>query len=195
MRFLTDTTNYLVSLINMDIAHEAVVKGAEECVFMDEYDNVYTAGKSFEYRDIIGNNLKIYHIGRGGRITVHSKGQIVCYPIINLRRRNINIHDFVFLLEQWMIDMLSDVGVKASRNKKGIGAWVDNSKIGFVGIRVEKGVSKHGICLNVSNDLRLFDKIIPCGLQNIKITSIEQETGNRFTSEQISHFLKSRCPF
>lgn len=185
MKFLFGNNNFTISLLEMDIIHEEVVKGSEEYTVIQEYKNICTAGKSFESCDLIGPDLNVYYINRGGGFTIHSTGQLVLYPIINLKKRGISVHQFVFLLEQWMIDVLAELGINSNRSDKGVGVWVNQSKIGFVGIRIERGVSKHGICLNISNDLTQFAKIVPCGLKNIKITSIKNEISKNLPLDTI----------
>ena len=194
MKYIYDKqTKYAVSLLDMEIAHQNVLNGAEECVFITEHEGVYSAGKSFEQSDILRNLLlPIYYPKRGGRITVHSPGQIVVYPIINLRKRGLNVRDFVVMLEEWMISALSEFGIKATVSSDGIGVWVNGSKIGFVGIRIGQGVSTHGLCLNVSNDIKYFSNIIPCGISGVDITSIEKILNDKIHMEDVAQkFIKT----
>lgn len=142
MKFIIpeDITAYSISLIDMDIAHEKVLSGQEESVFIVEHQGVYSAGKSFEFSDFRQQcEYPIYYTKRGGRVTVHNMGQVVVYPILNLKKRNINVSSYVLMLEQWMIKVLSRFGITASLSDDGIGVWVNGAKIGFVGIRIEKG--------------------------------------------------------
>ena len=187
MKYINCKSRYLLSLIDMEIAHENVLNGAEECVFITEHEGVYSAGKSSENSDfLLKPNFPIYHPKRGGRVTVHSPGQIVIYPIINLKKRGITVSEYILLLENWMIEVLAKFCIKGHLSDQGIGVWAQGAKIGFVGIRIEKGVSSHGICLNVSNDLDCFDTIIPCGINNIKITSIEKIISKKIEVSEVA---------
>ncbi|MDR3030831.1 MAG: lipoyl(octanoyl) transferase LipB, partial [Holosporales bacterium] len=153
----------------MDIAYEAGLNFGEESVFFVEHEGIYSAGKSFKAEEFLTlPQLPIYFPNRGGKITVHSRGQIVIYPIINLRKRNLNISEFIGILEKWIIDTLLDFGVYANLSTDERGVWISDEKIGFIGVSVIKGVSKHGLCLNISNDLKYFNSIIPCGIKTAK---------------------------
>ena len=191
--FYEKKTAYPVSLIDMEIAHENVFNGEEECVFITEHEGLYSAGKSSCPEDFLSKvSLPIYYPSRGGKVTVHSKGQLVVYPIINLRKRGMNVSEFVKIIEDWMIEVLRELNIKGYLSEKGVGIWANGAKIGFVGIGISKGVSTHGLCLNVSNDTSHFDKIIPCGLKDIKITSIEQITGRKQNMKNIADLFISK---
>jgi len=194
--FYQEQMKYPISLIDMEIAHENVLNGEEECIFITEHEGLYSAGKSSKEEDFLyKTDFPIYYPRRGGRVTVHSKGQIVVYPIINLRKRDINISDFIKKLEYWMIDVLNEFGIIGYLSEEGIGVWANGAKIGFVGIAIEKGVSTHGLCLNVSNDLDCFNSIVPCGLNNLDITSIEKITGREIIIETVADVFINKIKF
>ncbi|MBQ7524059.1 MAG: lipoyl(octanoyl) transferase LipB [Alphaproteobacteria bacterium] len=198
MRFIKQViVKYPLALLDMEIAKDAVLQGEEECVFFLQHEALYSAGKSFERRDFIAKpRYPVYFPNRGGRVTVHSPGQLVIYPIINLKKRNLNIHTFVEMLEQWMIDVLGAFGLHGSLSEKGVGVWVNGAKIGFVGLHIERGVSTHGLCFNVCNDLSLFDAIIPCGINDLKTTSLEKCTSSQVDiNEVITLFIRKCCIF
>lgn len=184
---------YSIALVNMDIAFDNVLRGGEECVFIAEHQGIYSAGKSFEHSDFIGQfDYPIYYTKRGGRVTVHNIGQIVIYPILNLKKRNLNVSAYVGILAQWMIDVLHQFDITATISDQGIGVWVNHSKIGFIGLRIEKGVSTHGFCLNVNNTLAPFAEIIPCGIKDISITSMEKILGHKIAMREVQiKFLNS----
>jgi lipoate-protein ligase B len=182
----------------MDIAIESVRNGENECVFITEHEGLYSAGRSSTADDFLANDprgLSVYYPNRGGMLTVHSIGQIVVYPIINLKNRDINVGQYVSTLEHWMIKVLSVFGIDSETSSKGRGVWTSFGKIGFVGIGIANGVSRHGLCLNISNDLSLFDHIVPCGMNGIKVTSVELIINRKIPiSEFSSEFIKS-SPF
>ncbi len=201
MRFIDlGLTKYPIALIDMDIAVKNVIYGEDECIFFTQHEALFSAGKSFEKRDFIKMpHCPIYYPNRGGRITVHSPGQLVIYPIINLKKRNINIHDYVTLLENWIIAVLKDFGIVGKTSDKGVGVWVNNAnntdaKIGFIGIHVTHGVTSHGLCVNISNDLSFFEFIVPCGLSNITVSSISK-LGIIESIEDVVSSFKRHCPF
>lgn len=189
-------SKYIFSLIEMDMAFEEASENNQESIFFTEHEGIYSAGRSFLSSDFLAKpKLPVYFPNRGGKITVHSKGQLVVYPILSLKNRNLNVSDFVWMLEKWMIVVLEKFGIKAETSEKGRGVFVQGRKIGFVGINISKGISRHGLCLNISNDLSFFDAIVPCGLKNIKITSISRELSAAPTLEEAATVFKELCPF
>ncbi len=201
MRFIDlGVTKYPVALLEMDIAVENVLNGEDECIFFTQHEALYSAGKSFRHEEFLNApSLPVYYPNRGGKITVHSPGQIVIYPIINLKKRNINIHEYVIMLENWMIDVLKEFGIAGQKSDKGIGVWIktpnhEDAKIGFIGIHVTHGVTSHGLCLNVSNDLSLFKSILPCGFNDLLITSFSM-LGIVESRENVEFSFKCHNPF
>ena len=196
MKFINlGITKYPIALIEMDMAHERVANGEDEVIFITEHEALYSAGKSFEMTDFVSiPKLPIYFPKRGGRITVHSLGQLVIYPIINLLNRHLNIHTYVMMLQEWIICVLSKFNIPANTSNLGIGVWCQGAKIGFIGIQISRGVSMHGLCLNISNDIKLFDKIVPCGIKNVEISSI-YKLGYKITMDEIIKSFISYCPF
>ncbi|MDR0942497.1 MAG: lipoyl(octanoyl) transferase LipB [Holosporales bacterium] len=190
-------SKYPIALLDMEIACESIVHGGKECVFITEHEPLYSAGKSFENKDFLTKlNFPIYYPKRGGRVTVHSPGQIVLYPIINLRKRNLNVSEYVKILENWIIEVLATFQITSRLSDDGIGVWVNDAKIGFIGIRIEKGVSSHGLCLNVSNDLSMFKAIAPCGISGLRITSINNEVSkNKVTIARVAKAFIETSPF
>ncbi|MDR1234072.1 MAG: lipoyl(octanoyl) transferase LipB [Holosporales bacterium] len=203
-----EQTRYVISMMDMELAVEGVRHGQKECVIITEHETVYTAGRSTESMDFLKSSGKwerypIYHSKRGGRVTVHSPGQIVVYPIINLRFRGLSVTTYVSLLEEWIINALATFYVKSFRSDHGIGVWTPciqsygetvPSKIGFVGIRIVKGIASHGFCINVNNDLMLFNDIIPCGLHDVRITSLKNILGAEIEMETFIYSIIQSCP-
>ncbi len=160
----------------------------EDYIFFVEHQCVFTLGRrggkenlTVSKKFLSEKNIDIIQTNRGGNITCHCPGQAVMYPIIDLEKNKIGVKDFVYGLEEIMKLTADDYGIDVGRNKKNHGIWAGNSKIGSVGIRVKKGISMHGIALNINPDLEPFSWINPCGLTDISITSIEKET-NQFKS-------------
>lgn len=134
--------------------------------------------------------LDIFKIERGGNITYHGPGQIVLYPIIDLRRAGIGVRDFVHKLEEVMIRTTADFGVKAVRDSRNRGIWSAGKKMGFIGIAVRKGISFHGLALNVDLPLSPFEWIDPCGLADIEITSLARESKNSPPLDTVKDAMK-----
>jgi len=136
------------------------------------------------------NNVSICRINRGGDVTFHGPGQLVGYPIFDLRDHGRSIREFIFNLEEVFIRYLGEVyNVKASRNKEHKGVWIENDKIVAVGLEIKKWVSMHGFAFNINTDLRYFEWIIPCGIRDKGVTSLEKVTHRNIPLDEIREGL------
>lgn len=194
-------TSYSEALeIQMKI-HENVSSGASENVLiLCEHPHVYTFGKSADKNNLLINpdflkkiNAEVFETDRGGDITYHGPGQLVGYPIINLRKIGMGVKKYVELLEQALIDALAEFHIVAYQIPGLVGIWVGEEqqvkrKIGAIGIRIKNGVSMHGFALNVTTDLSYFDYIVPCGITDKGVTSIENETGKNEMQNYVEIF-------
>lgn len=156
----------------------------EDRLLFVEHPPVFTLGKRGGHENLgvsqsflSEKNIDLVQTDRGGNITYHGPGQAVLYPIVNLEKNKIGVKKFVQGLEEVMKRTVNDFNIDADRNEKNHGIWVENSKIGSVGISIKKGVSFHGIALNVNLDLEPFSWINPCGLSDVSMTSVEKEIG------------------
>ena len=129
--------------------------------------------------------IPIVHVERGGDITFHGPGQLVVYPIIDLRAAGLGVADYVTALEEVMIRIAADFQVRAERNRKNRGVWVGNNKLGSIGVAVRRGVSFHGLALNVTTSLTPFSWIHPCGLSDIGMTSLGRELSREVSMDQV----------
>ena len=129
-------------------------------------------------------NIDLVHVERGGDITYHGPGQVVLYPIVNLRSMGLGVLPFVEGLEEIMIRTAARWGIQGERNSVNRGAWVGGKKIGSIGIAVRRSVSFHGLALNVNTDLEPFSWINPCGLHDVAVTSMEQQLGKPLPMEE-----------
>lgn len=163
---------------------EKLLNGDGNCdiVLMTEHPPVFTLGRKGNLtglkrgtEDIHAQGIEIIHTERGGDITYHGPGQLVVYPIINLKRRRLSVTDFIIKLEEIMLRTSLELGVSANRDQRNRGIWVGDSKIGSVGIRVRHGISFHGLALNINLSLEPFQWIKPCGLTGIGVTSLEDQ--------------------
>lgn len=153
---------------------------APETVLLLEHNNVYTLGRRGKDEDILlpvselnSMGIEVHKIDRGGEVTYHGPGQLVGYPILDVRKLGGPLR-LVCALQNTMVSSLSDYGIEAICENKPTGVWVQDLKIGAIGLRVSKGFSTHGFALNVSPDLRFFDHIVPCGMPGIQVTSMKE---------------------
>ena len=136
--------------------------------------------------------IPIVHVERGGNITFHGPGQIVAYPIVNLKERRTGVVDFVEILENVMLATARSWGIAAERNPANRGIWVGNNKMGSIGLAIRKGISFHGLALNVNVDLTPFSYIQPCGLQGVCMTSMKQELGSELSLDEVGATVKKQ---
>ena len=146
-----------------------------ELLWILEHPTTYTAGVSFNQKEILDKKIEIVQSNRGGKITLHNPGQKIIYFVINLNNRKKDIRKFINVIEKSVIQFLEAYKIIAKKDKKNIGIWVHQKKIAAIGIRVSRWVAYHGCSINISNDLNQYLKIIPCGLNNKKVTSIFKE--------------------
>jgi lipoyl(octanoyl) transferase len=152
-------------------------KDMPECLWLLEHPALYTAGTSAKPADLVdAARFPVFETGRGGQYTYHGPGQRVGYVMLNLAARGGDVRAFVAALEQWLINALADFGVVGERREDRVGIWVRHgggeSKIAAIGIRVRRGITFHGVSLNVDPDLTHFSGIIPCGVTKHGVTSL-----------------------
>ena len=148
----------------------------KELLWVLEHQSVYTAGASSNQFDLIDKKVNVIKTNRGGKHTYHGPGQKIVYFVLNLNKREKNIRKLLNNIEQCIINVLRDFGIKSQADRKNIGIWIRKNKelykIAAIGIKVKKWVAFHGFAINVSNDLTKFNAIVPCGIKNSKITSL-----------------------
>ena len=147
----------------------------KELIWVLEHPLTYTGGVSFNQNEIVDKKINIIKTSRGGKITLHNPGQKIVYFVIDLNKRCRDIRKLITAIENTIIEFLMTFKIKAKKDKKNIGIWFKDKKIAAIGLRVSKWVAFHGFSINISNNLNDYLKIIPCGLDNKKITSIYLE--------------------
>ena len=149
----------------------------EELLWILEHKTVYTAGTSANEKDLIDKDLSIFKTNRGGKYTVHSPGQKVVYFVLNLNKRKKDIRMLINNIESCIINILQEYKIKSYPDRNNIGIWIkkgnNSMKIAAIGIRVKKWIAYHGFALNISNDLKKYKKIVPCGIKDKGITSLK----------------------
>ena len=166
---------YKVAMLYLDKRVKEVKNGTNrELLWILEHPTTYTAGVSFNKKEIIDKKIKIIKSNRGGKITLHNPGQKIVYFVIDLNKRKKDIRKLINSVEKSIIRFLKNYKIQAKSDKKNIGIWVKDKKIAAIGIRVSRWVAYHGCSINISNNLNQYLKIIPCGLDNKKVTSISK---------------------
>jgi len=154
-------------------------QGIADILLFVEHPHVYTIGRSGDLNNVLAaQDVPLHRASRGGDVTYHGPGQLVVYPIIGLRSKlRKDVHRYVKNLEMTAIETLKNFGLEARRRPPYTGIWIDNRKIAAMGIAVRRGITFHGLALNVNTDLSYFDRIIPCGLSWADVTSMAKELG------------------
>jgi len=167
--------------IAMKFLHKRVEKlkinKGEELLWILEHPVTYTAGIRSNNNEIIDKKIKIIKTNRGGKITLHNPGQKIIYFVLNLNKRKKDIRRLINAIERSIIEFLYTYKIEGKKDKKNIGIWVNKKKIAAIGLRISKWVAYHGCSININNNLNQYLKIIPCGLDNQKITSVYNENG------------------
>ena len=175
--------------------HNVIETAKDETVFLLEHPDVYTAGTSYSDTELLDNKIPVIYTGRGGKFTYHGPGQRVIYPILDLRKpgRTRDIKLYVRNLEQWIINTLLQLGLKAYTIKDMVGIWILHddipSKIAAIGVRVKKWVTYHGIAVNITTNLENYSGIIPCGIENFPVTSLNK-LGVEISMQDFGSILK-----
>jgi lipoyl(octanoyl) transferase len=154
-----------------------------------EHDPVYTIGRTPNQSSLRGAAhlpYPLFPINRGGQATYHGPGQLVGYPIIDLRRCGQDLHRYLRWLEDLLVETLAELGIAATTRSGLTGVWVENRKIASIGVGVRHWITMHGFALNVCGDLSPFSQIVPCGIVNVTMTSIEKETGDAHTPAELA---------
>jgi len=172
-------------------------KNSRDIILLVEHPPVFTLGRRGGIENLTVSDaflktsgIQVIQVERGGDITYHGPGQMVIYPILDLDRQRLGITELVFMLEEIMIRVSESLGVQATRNPRNRGVWVGDKKLGSVGLAVRKGISFHGIALNVNLSMTPFKWIHPCGLMNISMTSLARELPQRPSMQTVRELTK-----
>lgn len=182
--------------LQKDVFQKRVDDKTNDTFFMLEHPHTYTLGKLANKTNLVGSDeylkekgVSVYDIDRGGDITYHGPGQIVGYPIIKLSDWKKDTHHYLRQLEEMLILTCEEYGLKVGRKKEFTGVWLEDRKIAAIGIKISKWVTMHGFAFNVSTDLSLFNGIIPCGITDKSVTSLEKELGKTIPIEEVKQKL------
>ena len=178
--------------------HEISEKNSNNLIWILEHEEIYTAGTSYNEKEIIDKSINVIKTNRGGKITYHGPGQLICYFVIDLKKDKKDIRRFISIIEKSIIDTLSSYNIKTFADKENIGIWHDNDnqikKVAAIGLRISKWIIYHGFSINISNDLKKYKSIIPCGIQNKGVTNlktIKDQNYNELDDKLIENFISN----
>ena len=150
---------------------------SSELIWILEHDDIYTAGTSYNENEILDKSINIMKTNRGGKITYHGPGQLICYFVIDLKKRNKDIRKFITLIEKTVVNTLKNFSIESFPDKKNIGIWhkkkSEINKIAAIGVRVSRWIAYHGFSININNNLDKYKKIIPCGISDKGVTNLK----------------------
>ena len=190
--------NYFDAVIEMEERLERILdKKDKELIWTLEHDEIYTAGTNYNENEIIDKSIKIIKTKRGGKLTCHAPGQLICYFVIDLRKRR-DIRKFVNTIEKTIIDTLRFFKIETFADKKNIGIWHgdknDIKKIAAIGIRIRKWIAYHGFSININNNLNQYNKIIPCGIYDREVSNLKKIIDQDYSTLQsklIDNFISN----
>src|SRR4051794_5997770 len=171
------------------VARKRADPSLEDELLLLEHDPVYTIGRTPDQSSLRGAGHlphPLFPINRGGQATYHGPGQLVGYPILDLRRCGQDLHRYLRWLEELLVETLAETGIAATARIGLTGVWVEDRKIASIGVGVRHWITMHGFALNVGGDLSPFSQIVPCGITNVTMTSIEKETGRCYPLREIA---------
>ena len=159
-------------LLNVDL------NKSNELIWTLEHPDIYTAGTSYNESDILDKSIKILETNRGGKITYHGPGQLICYFVIDLKKRKKDIRNFISIIEKTIIETLNFFNIKSFADKENIGIWYSDNKktkkVAAIGVRISKWIAYHGFSINICNNLEKYNAIIPCGIKDKGVTNLKQ---------------------
>lgn len=165
--------DYLSVWRGMKTFTQARDKNTPDEIWCVQHDPVFTQGQAGKAEHILDpGNIPVVQTDRGGQVTYHGPGQLVVYPLINLVRRQLSVHQYVSILEQSVVALLSDYRINAVAKREARGVYIDGEKICSIGLKIKKGCSYHGLAFNVEMDLEPFSRINPCGFNTLKMTQL-----------------------
>ena len=188
---------YNFALMKMEQRLNQIINGEKkELIWILEHEEIFTGGTSYKENEIIDKSIKFVKTNRGGKITYHGPGQLVFYFVLDLKKRDKKIRKLINVIEKTINDTLKDFEIKSFADKKKIGIWHKNNeginKIAAIGIKVKNWIAYHGFSINISNDIKKYNKIIPCGIKDKNVTnlnSIKKQNYIKIKDILIKNFL------
>jgi len=157
-----------------------------DLIWILEHEEIYTAGTSYKEEEVLNKDIDLIKTNRGGKITYHGPGQLICYFAIDLKQRHKNIRKFITLIEKTIIESLSEYNIKSFGDPKNIGIWINDKnstkKVAAIGVRVSKWIAYHGFAININNNLNKYKNIIPCGIIDKGVTNLKEVSDQNYNS-------------
>ena len=176
--------------------HQINENKVNELIWILEHKEIYTAGTSFKENEILDKSVKIIRTNRGGKITYHGPGQLICYFVIDLKKRGKDIRKFISLIEKTIIDTIKFFKIDTFADKENIGIWYNDNKeikkVAAIGVRVSKWIAYHGFSININNKLDKYDAIIPCGISDRGVTNLKtivDQNYDKLENKLVENFL------
>ncbi len=190
---------YIISKAKMEKRLDDIFNGKKnELIWILEHEEIYTGGTSYKENEILDKSINFIKTNRGGKITYHGPGQLVFYVVLDLRKRGKNIRKLIKSIEDTIIETLNEYKIKSFADRNNIGIWYQNKKdiekVAAIGIKVKKWIAYHGFAINVSNNLKKYTKIIPCGINDRKVTNlktIKKQNYDKLGSILIDKFIEN----
>ena len=186
-----DALKFMESRLN-----ELNEKKNNELIWILQHDEIYTAGTSYKEDEIIDKSINVIKTNRGGKITFHGPGQLICYLVIDLKKRDKDIRKFISILEKSIIDTIKFYKIETFSDKKNVGIWFNKKnkieKVEAIGVRVSKWIVYHGFSIKINNDLKKYDSIIPCGISNKGVTNLKEikdQNYNELDDKLVKNFI------
>ncbi|HJV67012.1 MAG TPA: lipoyl(octanoyl) transferase LipB [Geomonas sp.] len=187
-------TGYQEALQLQERLVSEVQGGAEESLLLLEHRPVYTIGAGGNLANLLDPSVEVRRVNRGGDITYHGPGQLVGYPILDLGGRGRDLHRYLRLLEELLVEVSGDLQVAGFTEPGRTGVWTARGKLASIGVGVRRWVTMHGFCLNVAPDTSGFQRINPCGMAGCRITSLALERGQRPAMAEVKELVARRFP-
>ena len=178
--------NYIDAINSLEERLQQIyLKKGKELIWLLEHNEIFTAGTSYSKKEIIDKSINIIETNRGGKITCHGPGQLICYFVIDLREKK-DVRKFITILEKTIIDTLKFFKIDTFSDKKNIGIWhkknIQIKKVAAIGVRVSRWIAYHGFAININNNLDQYKKIIPCGISGKGITNLKEINNQDYSS-------------
>jgi len=169
-----------------------------DLIWILEHEEIYTAGTNYKEDEILNKKINLIKTNRGGKITYHGPGQLICYFTIDLKKRHKDIRKFITLIEKTIIESLSEFNIISFGDPKNVGIWIDDKKnimkVAAIGVRVSKWIAYHGFAININNDLTKYKNIIPCGISDRGVTNLKEindQNYNDLSDVIVNNFTKN----
>jgi len=194
-----NTVDYDKAILFLEDRVNNIIENSDnELIWVLTHPKIYTAGTSYKDSEILDKSIKIVKTNRGGKITYHGPGQLVCYFVINLNKRSKDIRKFIKLIENTIIETLKEYKIDSFNDRKNIGIWVKHrnksKKIAAIGVKVRRWIAYHGFSININVDVKNYEKIIPCGIKNKTIGNlydIKKQNYNKLKEKIIKNLIKN----